>query len=166
MERRPATARSAVRYRPSKLWLIVLTFSVTNDIVWFVTPPLVIGFTPIIGPGGGVGGVDVDAKGVLSRVETPRSTRLDEARSKALLGISENLRRSSPIRKVSLRQLEAEIAKHAANQEPLGSDILYLAGLQRIQYVFAYPETRDIVVAGPAEGWVLQGRDVVGCLQR
>jgi hypothetical protein len=38
-----------------------------------------------------------------------------------------------------------------------------LAGLQRAQYVFFYPEERDIVIAGPAEGWVedLSGR-VVG----
>ena len=39
----------------------------------------------------------------------------------------------------------------------------YLAGLQRIQYVFYYPETKDIVIAGPAEGWItdISGR-VVG----
>ena len=29
----------------------------------------------------------------------------------------------------------------------------YLAGLTRIRYIFYYPETRDIVLAGPAEGW-------------
>ncbi len=124
--------------------------------------PFVIGFTPIIGPGGGVGGVDVDAEGVLNRVQTTPSTRLDEVRSKALLGVSKDLHRSSPMRKVSLRRLEAEIAKHVASQEPPSSDLLYLAGLQRIEYVFAYPESNDIVVAGPAEGWVLQGQDVVG----
>ena len=30
----------------------------------------------------------------------------------------------------------------------------YLAGLWRIRYVFYYPESKDIVLAGPAEGWV------------
>ena len=29
----------------------------------------------------------------------------------------------------------------------------HLAGLTRIKYVFYYPETQDIVLAGPAEGW-------------
>ncbi len=29
----------------------------------------------------------------------------------------------------------------------------FLAGLTRVRYVFYYPETRDIVLAGPAEGW-------------
>jgi hypothetical protein len=39
----------------------------------------------------------------------------------------------------------------------------YLAGLTRIKYVFYYPETRDLVIAGPAEGYMhdLTGR-VVG----
>ncbi|MCH8924299.1 MAG: DUF1598 domain-containing protein, partial [Planctomycetes bacterium] len=67
------------------------------------------------------------------------------------------------LRKVSLRELEAAIAEHHKNGTPLSDDIRYLAGLQRIQYVFVYPETRDIVIAGPAEGWKLNATgDVVG----
>jgi hypothetical protein len=31
----------------------------------------------------------------------------------------------------------------------------YLAGLQRIDYVFVYPEEKDIVIAGPAEGYLI-----------
>src|SRR5690606_15728844 len=34
-------------------------------------------------------------------------------------------------------------------------EVKYLAGLQRAQYVFIYPERNDIVIAGPAEGWKL-----------
>jgi hypothetical protein len=30
----------------------------------------------------------------------------------------------------------------------------HLAGLQRLQYVFCYPAANDIVIAGPAEGWM------------
>ena len=29
----------------------------------------------------------------------------------------------------------------------------HLAGLTRLQYVFCYPESGDIVIAGPAEAW-------------
>jgi hypothetical protein len=32
-------------------------------------------------------------------------------------------------------------------------EMAYLAGLTRVRYLFYYPETRDIVLAGPAEGW-------------
>ena len=39
----------------------------------------------------------------------------------------------------------------------------FLAGLQRIQYVFVYPEQRDIVLAGPGEGWKIDDKaNVVG----
>jgi hypothetical protein len=31
--------------------------------------------------------------------------------------------------------------------------MVFLAGLNRLKYVFFYPETNDIVLAGPAEGW-------------
>ena len=122
----------------------------------------VTGFTPVIGPGGGVGGIDVDTRGVLQRVENQKSGQLARARRQASQGASEDLRRKSPLRKVSLSRLEAAIARHASQQQPLGAEILFLAGLQRIEYVFVYPEAKDIVIAGPAEDWVLRGGDMVG----
>ena len=38
----------------------------------------------------------------------------------------------------------------------------YLAGLTSLQYVFYYPDSQDIVIAGPAEGFMLDslGRPV------
>lgn len=121
----------------------------------------VTGFIPIIGPNGGVGGIDVGADGVLKRVERQSNPQLGEARRQAIQGISADVHRTSPMRKVSLSRLEAEIARHAAAKEALGTDILYLAGLQRIEYVFVYPESNDIVIAGPAAGWTMRGDDVV-----
>lgn len=122
----------------------------------------VTGFIPVIGPNGGVGGIDVDADGLLKRVESQANAQLSAARAQAIGGLSHDVRRNSPMRKVSLPRLEAEIAKLAANQEVLHADILYLAGLQRIEYVFVYPELNDIVVAGPAGDWVLHGDTMVG----
>ena len=37
--------------------------------------------------------------------------------------------------------------------------MLYLAGMTRVKYVFYYPDTKDIVLAGPAEAW---GADLSG----
>ena len=37
--------------------------------------------------------------------------------------------------------------------QPVSDEMKYLAGLLRIHYVFFYPETGDIVLAGPAEGF-------------
>ena len=70
------------------------------------------------------------------------------------------LAKRSDLRKVSLTRLEKAVAQQLARGEALTSEMKYLAGLLRIQYVFFYPETGDIVIAGPAEGFVedLTGR--------
>ena len=39
----------------------------------------------------------------------------------------------------------------------------YLAGMQRVQYVFVFPEQQDIVLAGPGEGWKMNDEgEIVG----
>ena len=58
------------------------------------------------------------------------------------------------MRKISLRGLEAALrGTLAKNLTELPDEIVYLAGMQRIQYVLVYPEQHDIVLAGPGEGW-------------
>jgi hypothetical protein len=59
----------------------------------------------------------------------------------------------SPLRKVSLNRLEAALKKQTEGGMKPTDDMKYLAGLTRVQYVFYYPESKDIVIAGPAEGW-------------
>ncbi|NND96546.1 MAG: DUF1598 domain-containing protein, partial [Pirellulaceae bacterium] len=61
---------------------------------------------------------------------------------------------SSELRKVSLNRLEAVVDAHNKAGEPLSEEIRGLAGLTSVQYVFFYPDTNDIVIAGPAEGFV------------
>ena len=58
----------------------------------------------------------------------------------------------SPLRMVSLPRLEKQVQ---LAWPPAGSPAkrCVLAGLQRIQYVFVYPETGDLVLAGPAGDW-------------
>ena len=63
------------------------------------------------------------------------------------------VRTSSPLRKISLTRLEKQVqARAALGQEPSDS-IRYLAGVYKIKYVFIYPDSRDIVLAGPAGDW-------------
>jgi hypothetical protein len=62
-------------------------------------------------------------------------------------------RRLSPLRKVSLRRLEQAVQARYAAGQPADDLQQHLAGLQRVQYVFVYPEQRDVVIAGPAGGW-------------
>jgi hypothetical protein len=59
--------------------------------------------------------------------------------------------------------LEAAIDAQLANGQGITDDMRYLVGMTRIRNVFYYPETGDIVIAGPAEGYManIAGR-VVG----
>ena len=54
---------------------------------------------------------------------------------------------------VSLPRLEKQIQLHLAAGRRLDEAMEMLAGLQRIEYVFVYPETGDLVIAGPAGDW-------------
>jgi hypothetical protein len=64
---------------------------------------------------------------------------------------------SSELRYVSLPRLEREIARRQAAKERLNPAMLALAGLQRVRYVFVYPESGDVVLAGPAGDWHVDG---------
>jgi hypothetical protein len=107
-------------------------------------------------------GVLVDADGVLRmRVFHDQGGQLTRQRvAAARSSLPPDLSRRSPMRKISLNRLEAAVRAHLDAGKPLGEEIRYLAGLTRLQYVFFYPETNDIVIAGSAEGWTtdLAGR--------
>jgi len=89
------------------------------------------------------GGVVIDAEGFLS------------ARAK----VDQELQKSSKLRKVSLVRLEKQVKALLDAGKPIPDDMQYLAGLTRITHVFYYPETDDIVVAGPAEGYFRAGNN-------
>ncbi|HEX3725776.1 MAG TPA: DUF1598 domain-containing protein [Pirellulales bacterium] len=111
-----------------------------------------------------VGGVSIDAQGVVTNVRLDELNQLKLARQQAFQPVNGDLK-GAALRKVSLRQLEAAIAEHRKHGTPIPDEMRYLAGLQRIQYVFVYPQTNDIVLAGPGEGWKLNGQsEVVGAV--
>ncbi|REK11897.1 MAG: DUF1598 domain-containing protein [Planctomycetota bacterium] len=105
----------------------------------------------------GANGVIIDAEGVLRLQHYPDpGGRLAKKRvAQARANLNPDVARPSALRKVSLNRLEAAIAKQLADGQAPTEEMQFLAGLTRIQYVFYYPETKDIVVAGPAEGWAL-----------
>lgn len=101
-----------------------------------------------------VGGVWIDAKGILSAPSVQEQRAFRAARQQALQAAPGEMQPFNPLRKISLRELEEAIAKHRATEvTPLPDEIKYLGGLQAIKYVFVYPERRDVVLVGPAEGW-------------
>ncbi|MEZ6138794.1 MAG: DUF1598 domain-containing protein [Pirellulaceae bacterium] len=112
---------------------------------------------------GVVGGVTIDADGtVRSASAEDRSGSLAKLRQHVAEPAGE-LTPAVNLRMISLSKLQAELQRAIAEDRPVTEDVLYLAGLQRIEYVFVYPEQNDIVLAGPAEGWVVrEDASVVG----
>ena len=121
------------------------------------------------GGGGGLGGIAgdqqagvvINAQGVLKvrRVNDPGGLRAKRIVQQAMATLNSKLAKPSALRKVSLNRLEKAVARQIEKGEPIPDDMKYLAGLLRIRNVFFYPETGDIVVAGPAEGYA---EDTVG----
>jgi len=98
-------------------------------------------------------GVKVSPEGVFSTI-TVRDPggRLHRVRmAAALKALPSDLTKSSKLRKISLNRLEAAIGAEIARGGHLPEEMKYLAGLTRITHVFYLPESRDIVIAGPAE---------------
>jgi hypothetical protein len=111
----------------------------------------------------GANGVVIDADGVLKLQNYPdpggqiAKKRIAEARA----NLNPDIAKASDLRKVSLNRLEAAVkARLDKNQAPT-EEMQFLAGLTRVRYVFFYPETKDIVLAGPAEGWAVDAANHV-----
>ena len=110
------------------------------------------------GNGGGLplpAGVIVSPDGVLKIMRARDAggglTKKWQAEAKARLNA--DVAKTSELRKVSLNRLEAALADRIANGQAPSDEMKALAGLTRLQYVFFYPDSKDIVVAGPAEGF-------------
>ncbi|MEM7457610.1 MAG: DUF1598 domain-containing protein [Planctomycetota bacterium] len=121
--------------------------------------PFVTAVIPVVGPSGAViGGISIDPDGVVTRTEIDSTGRLSQfgstaASAPAVGPISPSARKQSQLRKVSLKKLEQEVTRLRDAGLPLSSEVLYLAGLQRIEFVLVDQEAGDIILAGPAEGW-------------
>ena len=101
-------------------------------------------------------GVFADAAGTLRFDQTRvSSTSLDrlKKRTTSATATDANPRKASALRFISLPRLEAAIRASQANHQPLPEEVLTLAGLERIKYVIALPESNDLVIAGPAGNW-------------
>ncbi len=101
----------------------------------------------------GVAGILVNPDGVVQTrvIADPTGMLRRQQIAAARASLNADVAKPSALRMVSLPRLERAIIE--ANGA-LTDDMKYLAGLQRIKYVFVYPESGDIVIAGPAEGWM------------
>lgn len=111
-----------------------------------------------------VGGVWADPQGTLRGLReqapiTPRTVLVRQLAASTAepdaAAPPADARRYADLRCVSLTRLEGEIGRRAAAGVALDESMLTLAGLQRAEYVFALPGTREVCLAGPAGDWRL-----------
>ena len=103
-------------------------------------------------------GVYADADGTLRFANVAATTRsLRKIPKRPPSEISQHVRQGSTLRYVSLPRLEAAIRDRQLRHEALPEEMLTLAGLQRVQFVFVLPQSDgvagDFVLAGPAGNW-------------
>jgi hypothetical protein len=114
--------------------------------------------------GQAVGGVSISTDGFLKMPITKDITLAREAQLKAMKPLPDALKSKVGMRMISMRAIEEAIAKSKdKNFSDVPQEILFLAGIQRVEFVFLYPEQNDIVLAGPGEGWkVDENANIVG----
>ena len=105
-----------------------------------------------------VGGVFIDANGAIKDVRPQIRQGLAGTRQQLDAEVPADLPAGVQLRKISLRALQDALRQVANKPEKLPAAVRYLSGLQRVQYVFVYPEKKDIVLAGPGEAWRLCSR--------
>ncbi len=107
--------------------------------------------------GNGGGGVYIFPDGLLKTAAFDKNLLDKKLLDSLYADLSPDIKKTVRMRKVSLNRLERCIKE---NNGRVTEEMYNLAGLLKIEYVFCYPETGDIVLAGPAEGWTL-GTDAV-----
>ena len=111
---------------------------------------------------GAVGGVKIDAQGVLTGESYALDKNLRDQLIKSLSSADGDIQKAG-LRMISLKGLEAQVAKSQAQGTPLPADVQFMAGLQRLEYVIVDEKNNDIILAGPGEAWtVTESGAVVG----
>jgi len=101
-----------------------------------------------------VGGISINPDGVLSTPTVAEIRELKDYLAGRVKKTAPELAGKTELRMVSLRAVcDALKAAQGQKYEDLPPALMYLGGMQRLQYIFIYSEEKDIVLAGPGEGW-------------
>jgi len=103
------------------------------------------------GFGQAVGGISIDAEGIVRNLDPQAVTTLADERRRLLGGSAATKVTAGQLRKVSLARIIAAVEKAAAAGTPVPDDVVFLGGLERITHVFVDPDGHDIVLAGPGD---------------
>ncbi|WP_146460504.1 DUF1598 domain-containing protein [Rubripirellula tenax] len=116
-----------------------------------------------IGAQRSVGGVMIDAAGVVRSATNDEKQEFAGVLRQTIQPADGALNEATELRMISLSGLQKAISERDQTGQPISEDIEFLAGLQRIDYVFVDEDKHDVVIAGPAEPWkLLDDGSVVG----
>lgn len=107
-----------------------------------------------------VGGVAVD-QGLVKNAPLELKETLKQEVLATLEQIPQDLDQVADQRKVSLKKLDATLKECIAANQPIPDAVRFLGGLTSVQYVIADPETKDIILVGPGEGWTIDNYGAV-----
>ncbi|MDG1897603.1 MAG: DUF1598 domain-containing protein [Fuerstiella sp.] len=81
---------------------------------------------------------------------------------------NKNIRKAAKLRMVSIPRLEQHVRKLEEQGLPVTDELRNMAGISRIDYLFVFPETGDVVIAGPAGDWTVdaEGRAISSTTHR
>ena len=99
-------------------------------------------------------GVYVDAEGVLNRIPKARQSFASTETFEDDLLARGPVYKPSTLRKVSLTRLERAVQLRAGQGKAPTETMLYLAGLTSVRYVMIDPDSGEVIIAGPAGGWM------------
>ncbi len=91
-----------------------------------------------------VGGIRIDAHGLLQQARI-----LDSVPT-----TPQPVAKRHATRTISLKRLERTVAEHIDADRQLPPDVRFLAGLQRVDDVVLLPDQADVLLIGPAAGWI------------
>lgn len=103
------------------------------------------------------GGIAIDPNGIASvpgGSTTNATLDIAALRRRTETTLPGDLFKPSKLRKVSLVRLERELGRRLDKERPISSDMLCLAGLTRVDYIITDREHGDVILAGPAEGFL------------
>ena len=103
-----------------------------------------------------VGGVIIDSSGIVRTATLQDQQELADVIRQGLDPVQGDLREATEMRMISLRGLQEEILKSHESGATIPDEVEFLAGLQRIEFVFVDQQRNDIILAGPAEPWKLR----------
>lgn len=103
-----------------------------------------------------VGGVMIDASGIVRTATLEERAELADLVRQKMQPVPGDVAEATGMRMISLKGLQEAIEASQSRGAMVPDEIKFLAGLQRIEYVFVDQDNNDIIIAGPAEPWQLR----------